>query len=230
VRGTVIITQHGLRNVNSIDETKIRAEAGLSCAKVARFSVRKALLGAEFLAGIPGTMGGALAMNAGAFGGETWNVVHAVEAINRFGDIVVRHANEYKASYRQVIMPCEDEWFVAGHLALVPGNSDDAMQRIRECIMWRNSSQPTNSPSCGSVFRNPPNSYAGYLIETAGLKGFTIGGAIVSDKHANFILNINRATARDIETLILHVIDTVERMHGIRLQTEVKFIGEEGMG
>ncbi len=225
VRGSVILTAAGLGGISHLSDTVLRIEAGVPCAKAARFSADAALAGAEFLTGIPGTMGGALAMNAGAFGGETWRVVAAVETIDRRGEIRVRTPADYRVAYRSVQGP-PDEWFVAAHLALQPGDAAAAKARIKECLRLRGESQPTGVASCGSVFRNPPGDYAGRLIERCGLKGHCIGGACVSAKHANFILNAGAASAADIEDLILHVQAVVERECGVRLQPEVHIVGE----
>ncbi len=225
IRGTVIVTHTGLKELTCLAPDVIRAEAGVSCAKVARFTAREGLEGAEFLAGIPGTMGGALAMNAGACGGETWRLVCAVETIDRAGVCRQRAPQEYHVQYRYVQPPAQ-EWFVAAHLRLSPGDVLVAKQRIRDCLDQRHATQPTHLPSCGSVFKNPPNTYAGLLIESCGLKGFCVGDAAVSTKHANFIVNTGKASATDIEHLIALVVAKVQQECGVSLQTEVKIIGE----
>lgn len=204
----------------------IRVEAGVSCAKVARFTSRLSLTGVEFLAGIPGTMGGALAMNAGAFGGETWDQVIAVETIDRMGEIRTRKPQEFEVGYRSV-KGADDEWFVAAHLRLIKGDAELAQGRIKELLDERNNKQPIGLPSCGSVFRNPDNDHAAVLIEAVGMKGECIGGACVSDKHANFIINTGSATANDIEMLINKIMDTVEQERGVRLVPEVRIVGKE---
>ncbi len=222
----VVISTHGRLDVLEHDGGKgIYAEVGCACAKVARFAARAGLVGAEFLAGIPGTLGGALAMNAGAFGGETWPLVHVVETIDRRGEIRQRGPEDFDVAYRQVKRP-EDEWFLAARLALNDGDTSQAQARIRSLLERRSATQPTGQPSCGSTFRNPPGDHAARLIETAGLKGMAIGGACVSEKHANFILNNGQATARDIESLILHVADIVFRVHGVPLVPEVRIVGD----
>lgn len=225
IRGTVICTSGLLNELSLVNANTVRAEAGVSCAKVARFSSREGLTGCEFLSGIPGTMGGALAMNAGAFGGETWDVVQQVETIDHYGQRHTRMPDEFQIAYRSVQGPA-DEWFVAAHLGLQSGDSEAASARIRELLATRNASQPTQQPSCGSVFRNPPEDHAARLIETAGLKGTCIGGACVSDKHANFIVNTGDATAADIEALIEKVRGAVEQQHGVSLLPEVHIVGE----
>ena len=227
--GTVVMTYPGLTSLSHEDNGLLRAQAGVSCAKVARYSVRQAFMGAEFLAGIPGSVGGALAMNAGAFGGETWSIVKEVETIDRYGMTHLRKRDEYQIAYRTIQASVADEWFVAGHFSLLRGETHDAMSRIRECLDRRNATQPVNKPSCGSVFKNPDGHYAAVLIEACGLKGLQIGGAVVSDKHANFILNEQHATAKDIEDLICRIETTVQQEHGIRLEREVRIVGEEGL-
>ena len=227
VRGTVIALHGMLDELTLVDSTVVRAGAGVPCAKVARFAARNDLVGGEFLAGIPGTMGGALAMNAGAFGGETWDKVARVETIDRAGRCHQRMADAYTIGYRSVTGPAE-EWFIACELVLEAGDGEASQARIRELLNTRGETQPTGQPSCGSVFRNPPGDYAGRLIEACGLKGHCIGGACVSEKHANFIINTGEASAGDIEALIRHVQDTVRQAHGVELIAEVRVIGEEG--
>lgn len=225
VRGTVIMLSGRLNGLERSGETTLRAEAGVASAKLARFSVAQGLRGAEFLAGVPGTIGGALAMNAGAFGGETWNIVSAVETLDRRGRRRTRLPQDYRIGYRSVEGPAE-EWFVAGHFGLQPGNVEEGQEQIRTLLARRGATQPTQLPNAGSVFRNPPGDHSARLIETAGLKGFCIGGACVSELHANFIINTGKATAADIERLIAHAQAEVERKHGVRLEPEVRIIGE----
>lgn len=234
IHGTVIMTSgtlgglavmSGTDTTPAQDATMVRAEAGVPCAKVARFCARHDLTGIEFFAGIPGTVGGALAMNAGAFGGETWSIVHAVETLDRNGRRHVRAPADYQISYRHVLGPV-DEWFIAAYFGLKKGEGAASMAQIKDLLKKRNRTQPTNQPSCGSVFRNPPGDHAARLIEASGLKGICIGGACVSVKHANFIVNNGTATAADIEALIVRVAETVEREHGIKLIREAHIIGE----
>ncbi|MCG6971186.1 MAG: UDP-N-acetylmuramate dehydrogenase [Gammaproteobacteria bacterium] len=225
IRGTVIATSGVLNGLQRLQGNKVRAEAGVSCAKVARFCAREGLTGAEFLAGIPGTMGGALAMNAGAFGGETWEIVSAVETLQRNGQRYERLPEEYQVGYRSVRGP-EGEWFVAAELELKPGDTTAAQARIKELLTKRSNTQPIQIPNAGSVFRNPPGDHAARLIEAAGLKGLCTGGACVSDKHANFIVNTGTAKAADIEALINQVAHEVELKHGVRLEREVRIVGE----
>lgn len=224
ISGVVIITQGALSKLTNTSDQMIRAEAGVASAQLARYSARAGSAGLEFMAGIPGTVGGALAMNAGCFGGETWSFVHAVETINRRGEVKTRPVSDFQVSYRHVVRP-EGEWFVAGHFALQPGDKEKSLNEIRTLLEKRNNSQPTGTANCGSVFRNPPGSYAGRLIEECGLKGKVIGGACVSQKHGNFILNENNASSSDIESLISEVRSTVESKTGVRLVQEVCIVG-----
>ena len=225
LRGTVIAPTGRLDRIERLEETGLRAEAGATCAGVARFAARAGLTGAEFLAGIPGTLGGALAMNAGAFGGETWDLVEAVETLDRSGTLRVRAPNEYTVGYRRVAGP-DGEWFAAARLRLQPGDAEAAGARIRTLLERRGASQPTRMPSAGSVFRNPEGDHAGRLVEACGLKGACIGAACVATQHANFIVNTGGASAAEIEALIREVRETVEREQGVRLETEVRVVGE----
>ncbi len=224
VRGAVISTHGALGQLERVSATRIYAGAGVPCARIARQCVKWGLGPAEFFAGIPGTLGGALAMNAGAWGGETWRHVTEVEALDRRGIRHTRAPADYEIAYRRVKGPAE-EWFVAARLEFErkPGSADGA---IRELLERRKESQPIGEWSCGSVFTNPPGEHAARLIETAGLKGFRIGDASVSEKHANFIINHGAARAADIEALILHVQRAVAAVHGISLTPEVRIVGD----
>jgi UDP-N-acetylmuramate dehydrogenase len=222
--GTVILLLGRLSGL-TVAGNEVRVDAGTSCAKVARECARADLTGAAFLAGIPGTMGGALAMNAGAFGGETWRIVRSVTMIDRGGSVYRREPDQFKVSYREVVRPAE-EWFVGCTLRLKQGDGNAEQAAIRALLDRRAATQPTGQPSCGSTFRNPTGDHAARLIEASGLKGHRVGGAEVSPKHANFIINTGDATAADIEQLIAHVREEVERQQGVRLQTEVHMVGE----
>jgi len=225
IRGTVVCTVGMLDALVLTVPDTVHAGAGVACAKVARFCTRHGLTGVEFLAGIPGTLGGALAMNAGAFGGETWDAVARVETLDRHGERHLRTPAEYEIGYRSTHGPA-NEWFIGTWLRLTPGDGTQATARIKELLARRNATQPVQQPSCGSVFRNPPGDHAARLIEACGLKGACIGGACVSDKHANFIVNTGAATAGDIEALIEQVQATVEDKHAVRLVREVHIVGE----
>ena len=223
--GTVIAVQGCLERLELRKDALLYAEAGLSCARVARFAARQGRVGIEFLAGIPGTMGGALAMNAGAFGGETWRSVAWVETVDRCGNVRRRMPESFSVGYRQVD-GLNGEWFLGAALATVQGDVAAGQQRIRALLAQRAESQPIGLPSCGSVFRNPAGDHAARLIEACGLKGMRIGGAVVSAKHANFIINSDQASAADIEALITLVHDRVAAEQGVQLQPEVHILGE----
>lgn len=225
IRGTVINTRNRLKSMSKKDGSRIYVEAGVPCALIARYCGEQGMVGAEFLAGIPGTLGGALKMNAGAFGGETWTIVDSVETVDAFGQVRQRSRSDYDIAYRSVSGPAQ-EWFLSAELKLEPGDVAESQQKIKILLERRNQTQPTNQPSCGSVFKNPPGDFAARLIEACGLKSYRIGGAEVSAKHANFIVNTGGANAADIEALIGYVQDTVETMQGVRLLTEVCVVGE----
>jgi UDP-N-acetylmuramate dehydrogenase len=224
IRGVVINTRGRLKEMKLTESGTVYVEAGVPCAHVARFCAEQGLTGAEFLAGIPGTMGGALRMNAGAFGGETWTIVKTVEMVNHTGIVTQRTKNEFQVSYRSV-KGIDNEWYLAAELQLIAGDTVESQGQIKALLEKRNLTQPTNLPTCGSVFKNPPGDYAARLIELAGLKGYTIGGACVSEKHANFIVNTGQATAADIEALIDYIQTQVKVQHGVCLQTEVCKVG-----
>ena len=225
VRGTVVL-MHNVLTALKMDGDLVYSEAGVTCAKLAKFCAKEALCGGEFFAGIPGTVGGALAMNAGCYGSETWNVVKRVTTINRKGELNTRDAAAFIPSYRHIEKPVADEWFVAAWFGLAKGDADESAKKIKELLAKRLASQPLNLPSAGSTFRNPAGDYAARLIEASGLKGYIIGGAQVSERHANFIVNVGGATALDIELLIKHIRDTVLEQQGVLLQQEVKVLGE----
>jgi UDP-N-acetylmuramate dehydrogenase len=223
LRGTVIATAQAFDQITWRADHTVHAGAGVACAKVAKLAARRQLGGGEFLAGIPGTIGGALAMNAGAFGHEIWGLVAGVETINRRGEIQSRPASAFQAAYRQVA-GLDQEWFVAGILRLT--TDPTAAARVRSLLAQRGVQQPLGLPSCGSVFKNPPGDFAGRLIEAAGRKGARQGGAYVSPKHANFIINDGTATATDIEDLMLSLQQHVVQQFGVRLESEVRILGE----
>ncbi len=225
VRGTVVVMHQALQALEMQGE-RIYADAGVTCAKLARFAASQNRAGAEFMAGIPGTVGGALAMNAGCYGGETWQWVSEVKTINRAGVVQTRMKAEYQPSYRHVTHPAADEWFLGGWFAVPAGDGKASAEQIKQLLAKRLASQPLNMPSAGSTFRNPEGDFAARLIEASGLKGLTIGGAQVSEKHANFIVNLGHASAADIEALINQVKSTVLAKQGVALVQEVKVIGE----
>jgi UDP-N-acetylmuramate dehydrogenase len=226
LRGVVISTHGALSRLDRLSATTVYCEAGVPCARIARQCIKWGLGPADFFAGIPGTLGGALAMNAGAFGGETWKHVRSVETVDRAGVQHTRVAGEYSVSYRHVDAPVADEWFLAATLEFEQRAGADNVE-LKALLTRRKDTQPIGEWSCGSVFTNPPGDHAARLIDTAGLKGTRIGGAAVSDKHANFIINTGDATAADLEQLIAHVQRVVEQRHGVKLVPEVRVVGEE---
>lgn len=217
--GTTIHT----KNFNSLDISKdfIDSGAGTSLAKLSRFSQANLKYGAEFLSAIPGSVGGALAMNAGAFGSEIWQYVVSVKTINLTGDIQERFPSNYKINYRSVIHHFSGEFFISARFNFDLKQPQD---NVRDLLHKRNSTQPIGLASCGSVFKNPKDTYAAKLIESSGLKGFCIGGACVSEKHANYIINQNNASAMDIENLIAHIQNTIKDKHNVELETEIIII------
>ena len=250
-RGTVLLMVGALTELR-MDGDCIYAQAGVPGAKLARFAATNHLCGAEFFVGIPGTLGGMLAMNAGCYGGETWQKVQRVQVLTRRGELLERMPQEYEIGYRHVALrekgeerrekgeatECEvtlppspfplpqEEFFVGAWLKLETGDVEAARREIKALMEKRSASQPLQLPNAGSVFRNPPGDHAAKLIEGCGLKGRRIGGAQVSEKHANFIVNVGKATAADIEDLIEEVRATVESRTGVQLHPEVRIIGE----
>jgi len=259
LRGTVIFTHRALREIR-LDHLGARgggvyAEAGVACPKVARYAALNELAGAEFLAGIPGTVGGALAMNAGCYGGETWDIVAHVLTVDRTGKKRARTREDYEIDYRSVVLRGREippsppllkggeippnpplakggvrgdleEWFIAASFRLKRGSGAESRSKITELLKRRIATQPLGEPNAGSVFRNPQGDYAARLIEACGLKGRVIGGAMISDKHANFIVNRGGARAADIEALILLAEQSVKEKFGITLEREVRIVGE----
>jgi UDP-N-acetylmuramate dehydrogenase len=247
LRGTVIFTHWALREIalesSTGREGHIRVEAGVASPKVARFAAVNDLVGAEFLAGIPGTIGGALAMNAGCYGGETWTIVRKVITVDHAGELHERTPAHYRIGYRTVQRRCQqlagaqsatalnrraglDEWFVSATVGLKRGDGDASRIEVKDLLARRIASQPLGEPNAGSVFRNPPGTYAAKLIEDCGLKGHAIGGAVISPKHANFIINTGNARAADIEALIELAQARVKEKFGIELEREVRIVGD----
>lgn len=228
-------------NPEALSSVLVRAEAGIPCAKLAKFCVKHGLQGGEFFAGIPGTVGGALAMNAGAFGGETWPCVEKVEVVNRQGQQIIRTSKDYNIGYRTVERLSDksnnsnaetsnsekssEEWFLAGYFRFKPGDSSKTSDQIKQLLRRRSETQPIGVFSCGSVFTNPENDFAGRLIESLNLKGHRIGDAEISPKHANFIINHGNATAQDVLQLIHYAAEKVWEHYGVRLKTEVRLLG-----
>ncbi len=223
--GAIVIIKNNLDDLK-FDNLRgmIYAQAGVLSAQLSRFAAENALTGFEFLIGIPGTVGGALTMNAGAYTQETWNHIVELESIDRDGQIHHRKPTEYEIGYRHVNMPA-DEWFVGARWKLPPGDRETSLQQMHEMLKKRQEKHPLKLPNAGSVFRNPPNQSAAKLITESNLKGYRVGDAQVSEQHANFIVNLGKATSADVESVIAHIQKTVERDSGVRLQMEVQIIG-----
>jgi UDP-N-acetylmuramate dehydrogenase len=219
---------HGLPPApEDVDTALVYAQAGVVAPKLARYAANHDLVGGEFWAGIPGTVGGAIAMNAGCYGSETWDKLVQVQTLDRQGQLNERRPDEYVTGYRHVALKhAHEEWFIGGWFRLARGDGAASREKIKELLKKRIETQPLNLPNAGSVFRNPPGDYAARLIESCKLKGFRIGDAQVSEKHANFIVNLGRATSTDIERLIEHVEDSVEARTNVRLMREIRIIGE----
>ena len=241
LRGTVVFTHGALRQINvesdSAGNDFLYAQAGVSAPKVARYAANHDYVGAEFLAGIPGTVGGALAMNAGCYGSETWQIVQSVLCLRDDGELIRRTPDDFEIDYRHVVLRASaagnpatataaQEWFAAAWFKLPHGNGEQSRRVIKQLLERRIATQPLDQPNAGSVFRNPPGDYAARLIESCGLKGLTIGDAMVSPKHANFIINTGAAAAADIETLIDKIQTTVWERCNIRIEREVRIIGD----
>lgn len=244
LRGSVVFT-HAVLNRIQLETAAnaaplVYAEAGVASPKLSRFAALNGLAGAEFFAGIPGTVGGALAMNAGCYGGETWRVVERVTTVDRRGVLHTRVPGEYELGYRHVRLLADgesgsphasrltphDEWFVSAHFRLPAGDCDAARATVKQLLERRIATQPLGQPNAGSVFRNPPDDHAARLIEAAGLKGHRQGHAAISDKHANFIVNLGGARAADIEALIVLAETMVREQFGIALEREVRIVGD----
>ncbi|MDD4977100.1 MAG: UDP-N-acetylmuramate dehydrogenase [Gallionella sp.] len=229
LRGTVVLLHGALKELQRNKDGSVYVEAGVPGAKLARYTANNDLHGGAFFAGIPGTMGGMLAMNAGCYGSETWQHVDEVQVMTRQGELLRRKVSEYEIGYRSVKQLAQgvEEFFVSATLHFENGDGEIARQEIKELLSKRIASQPLNLPNAGSVFRNPVGDHAARLIESCGLKGKRIGGAQVSEKHANFIVNIGGASAADIENLIEEVRATVAAQTGVELHPEVRIIGEQ---
>lgn len=231
-RGTMVLLHRVLNELRfqaaAEGDGLIYAEAGVAAPKVAKYAAKHSLDGAEFLAGIPGTVGGALAMNAGCYGVETWDCVVSVSTLSRSGALRERSPEDYSVGYRNVALAhsAEEEWFVSATFKFAHGDAEQAESKIKELLNRRIASQPLSTPNAGSVFRNPERFHAARLIEASGLKGFAIGDAQVSTKHANFIVNLGEATATEIEKLIFEVRRVVQKKQGILLTPEVRIVGE----
>lgn len=225
VRGIVLQTS-GLDHVRTEGEWVV-AQCGAKIIDVSRYALEQRLSGLEFACGIPGTVGGALYMNAGAYGGEVKDVLHSALAVDPEGRIIELAASELAFGYRKSLFSGGDYVVLEARFALTPGDPAAIKAKMDDLTFQRESKQPLEYPSCGSVFKRPPGRFAGQLIQESGLQGTRIGGAEVSRKHAGFIINADNATAKDYIGLIQHVRETVNGKFGVMLETEVEIIGEE---
>lgn len=227
VRGIVLQTE-ALKEIKT-EGTTVIAQCGAQIIETSRFALKHSLTGLEFACGIPGTVGGALYMNAGAYGGEVAQVLKSALAINRQGEIVTFEGEDLKWGYRKSVFSGGGYVILEARFGLQPGSYEAIKGEMDRLTELRESKQPLEYPSCGSVFKRPPGRFAGQLIQESGLQGTRIGGAEVSRKHAGFIINADNATASDYIGLIRHVKETVNEKFGVELETEVEIIGEEPM-
>jgi UDP-N-acetylmuramate dehydrogenase len=241
--GTVVVLTSliGALALDENDASIVVAGAGAASPHVAKFAAKHHLQGAEWLAGVPGTIGGALAMNAGCYGTQMWEQVVDCVTLDRHGKLHTCIPADFEIAYRHVAFversalsaECRRlgvgknaEFFISARLRFQPGDATIALANIKALLAKRMAAQPLDKPNAGSTFRNPPGDYAARLIESCGLKGHTIGGAQVSMKHANFIINVGEASAKNIEALIDYMEDTVEKKTGVKLIREVRIIGD----
>jgi len=225
IRGVVISTKSFLKEIEKTSKYLYKVEAGVACVELALFCQKNGIGPAAFFSGIPGSIGGALTMNAGSFGMETWDLVKEVEVINETGDISFLEKESFDIAYRTVTFPFR-LWFLSCSMSL-SSDEQTTKDNLIELRNQRIKTQPLSEDTCGSVFKNPPGNFAGALIEGSGLKGFKIGSASISEKHANFIVNQGGATAGDIENLINHTRQVVKKNYDIDLQPEVRIMGEK---
>lgn len=226
IRAVVIKINSNLNKV-SVFGDKIVAEAGALLSAVSNSALKYSLTGIEFASGIPGTVGGAVVMNAGAYGGEMKDVITKVRCLNKNGEIVEYTNEEMKFGYRSSRAQREGLIVIEVEMELEEGKYDDIVEKMRELKEKRISKQPLNIPSGGSTFKRPKGYYAGKLIDDAGLRGLRFGDAQVSEKHCGFIVNVGNATSNDVKTLIRVVQKTVSDKYGVLLEPEIKIIGEE---
>lgn len=222
ISGLVICLKDCLDGMQQLDDTHIRCMAGVTMARAAVFAAGQGLAGLEFAHGIPGTIGGGLYMNAGAYGGEMAQVCTAVEVMDRQGNLRKLTREQMEFSYRHSVLEDSGEIVISGEFALTPDSPEQIKARMKELIAKRTASQPLNLPSAGSAFKRPVGGYAAALIDQAGLKGFRVGNAAISDKHAGFAVNLGGATAEEVKSLLNQVSDRVYENSGIRLEPEIR--------
>ena len=222
IDGLVVCLKDCMGGMEQLDETTIRVAAGVTMTRAAMFAANLGLGGMEFAHGIPGTIGGGVYMNAGAYGGEIKDICTFVDVMDKDGNITRRTAEEMKFSYRHSVLEDEGGIVLAAEFKLVPTSSEDVKAKMKELQAKRSASQPLDLPSAGSAFKRPVGGFAAALIDQAGLKGYTVGGAGISTKHAGFAVNVGGATAADVRNLLSQVSDIVFEKSGIRLEPEVR--------
>lgn len=220
--GVVICLKDCLDGLEQTAPNRIRVMAGVTMARAAVFAANLGLSGLEFAHGIPGSVGGGVYMNAGAYGGEICQVCTAVEVMDRQGQVRQLTAQQMNFSYRHSLLEDTKELVVSAEFTLTPGDPEVIWSRMKELIAKRTASQPLNLPSAGSAFKRPVGGYASALIQESGLKGYQVGGAAISEKHAGFAVNLGGATAQDVQQLLRQVSDQVYAKTGIRLEPEVR--------
>lgn len=225
IRGFVIMFDK--LNLITVNGYTIEAEAGANLIETTRVALYHSLTGFEFACGIPGSIGGAVYMNAGAYGGEIAHVLVSAQLLTQEGEIITLEARDMKFGYRHSVVQDTGAVVISAKFSLKPGVYETIRQEMARLTHLRELKQPLEYPSCGSVFKRPPGNFAGPLIEAAGLKGYRIGGVEVSEKHAGFMINVDQGSASDYEALIAHVIERVEDHSGIRLEREVRIIGQD---
>ena len=222
IRGLVICLKDGLEGMEQLDETHIRVMAGVTMTRAALFAANRGLSGMEFAHGIPGSVGGGVYMNAGAYGGELCQIVESVEVMDGAGNLSVLNNAEMEFSYRHSILEERNAIVVSVTFRLCTGDPEEIRAQMRLLQSKRSASQPLDLPSAGSAFKRPVGGYAAALIDQAGLKGYQVGGAAISTKHAGFAVNLGGATAEDVKNLLTQVSDKVYENSGIRLEPEVR--------
>lgn len=228
IPGMVVCTFKGMNQIERIARDTVYVQAGVTSARMARYCARHGLEGAEFLAAIPGSLGGALAMNAGAYDVDTWSVVDKLECLDRDGNIHWFDKQDIHYAYREVELPAQ-HWIVGARIRLCAIRGLDIRRRMRELLKTRRSTQVVRTVKAGSVFKNPVNDTAERLLEASGVQGQSIGGAEISSQNANFIVNRGQASAADIEALITYAQQTVLKQTGIELQPEVCIVGKQAV-
>ena len=222
IRGLVICLKDCLNGMEQIDDTRIRVMAGVTMTRAAVFAANLGLAGMEFAHGIPGTVGGGVYMNAGAYGGEICQICESVDVMDMAGNLTAKSCEQMEFSYRHSILEDQEGIVVSAVFHLIPGDVDAIRAKMKELQAKRSASQPLDLPSAGSAFKRPVGGYAAALIDQAGLKGYQVGGAAISTKHAGFAVNLGGATAEDVKELLRQVSDKVYENSGIRIEPEVR--------